>query len=61
MLINAVTLQAQYLQTLVMTIPSGYMCRLIRYPFNKIPTDLTNVDDLINMVYSMLVAKVIFH
>ncbi|KAF0424547.1 hypothetical protein F8M41_006542 [Gigaspora margarita] len=39
----------QYLQILVMTIPSGYMCRLIRYPFNKIPTDFVNIDDLIKI------------
>ncbi|CAG8591217.1 17920_t:CDS:10, partial [Racocetra persica] len=48
---------AQYLQTLVITIPSGYMCQLIRYPFNKISTDLANIDDLIKMVHDMLVAK----
>ncbi|CAG8699153.1 68_t:CDS:2, partial [Gigaspora rosea] len=47
----------QYLQILVMTIPSGYMSRLIRYPFNKIPTDLANIDDLIKMVHDMLIAK----
>ncbi|CAG8727220.1 4487_t:CDS:2, partial [Gigaspora margarita] len=47
----------QYLQILVMTIPSGYMCRLIRYPFNKIPTDLANIDDLIKIVHDMLVDK----
>ncbi|CAB4439969.1 unnamed protein product [Rhizophagus irregularis] len=48
---------AQYLQMLVMDIPSGYICQLRRYPLSKIPTVLSEIDDLISVVYDMLIAK----
>src|SRR6185312_2104345 len=43
---------------LVMDIPSGYICRLRRYPLSKLPTDLSEIDDLISMVSDVLIAKV---
>jgi len=42
---------------LVMDIPSGYMCRLRRYPSSKIPTILSEVDDLISMIHDVFIAK----
>ncbi|CAB4408188.1 unnamed protein product [Rhizophagus irregularis] len=52
---------AQYLQMLVMDILSGYICQLRRYPLSKIPTVLSEIDDLISVVYDMLIAKVMVH
>ncbi|GES78735.1 C2H2-type zinc finger transcription factor [Rhizophagus clarus] len=48
---------AQYLQVFVMDIPSGYMCRLRRYPSSRIPTVLSEVDDLISLISDVLIAK----
>ena len=46
---------------LVMDIPSGYICRLRRYPLSKVPTVLSEIDDLISVVYDVLIAKVMVH
>ncbi|KAG9307537.1 hypothetical protein G9A89_000016 [Geosiphon pyriformis] len=48
---------AQQLQILVLDTPSGYMCRIRRYPSSKIPATLTEVDHLIGMIHDVLVAK----
>jgi len=48
---------AQHLQVLAMDTPSGYMCRLRRYPSAKVPPTLAEVDDLIDMIYQVLIGK----
>ncbi|CAG8725546.1 4752_t:CDS:2 [Funneliformis mosseae] len=50
---------AQYLQLLVMDIPSWYVCRIQRKPLCEVPKTLVNVDELITIIHEVLVAK--FH
>ncbi|CAG8609922.1 11528_t:CDS:2 [Funneliformis caledonium] len=50
---------AQYLQLLVMDIPSWYVCRIQRKPLCEFPKTLVNVDELITIIHEVLVAKLL--